>query len=663
MATFPLKNIFKYLKIVVVHPITEIVLDILYIVSIINIGLIIFKESDKYDDHQILDMAESHLDFNTFNNIKTSTQFISYLESTLDRLFSIDPSNEGIPLFIPISPIRFIPFKVNNNCNEIDYTKNCNSDTNKFKCAIDYLIESFKHECGKSYSDKLNLFQKRLTGYYASYNIRNSEDFIDITRDTYYSTHQNKILEIIEDKSLKAIAMQINFSSPPNRNYVDVILGIEMTNYFTDVRTIFSVYIINDSRPKTNYALFYFIIFLCVAVVFNIIKLLYEINVKCIWSVHLFYFVSQIFDTLLMILCIIYIVEDKDLDFKVDLQKFESHLAYINILWYIKLFFALLVICFPFRILGLLSWWKSISEPFILILNVIFRMLPGIIITSIILLLMIIMFVFTNYFLYNDMFYYYQSLFYSFLSSFDIRILMTIYDKKSTSRIFGNLFQSKYSVSIIFFQVIFFYFYSAIIIATYVYLYKKAVFLQDPPKENKYILKLNEIEQKLEEKKAFENFSFDSLKKQILWLNLDDRKSFGNDFTSNHQVLFFKNSNQILSFLKCIFAIKPEMQFKKLIYKLNIVIEINKKKFGEKELKQINQLADWFIFVGCKIPIIIYGKTNFDHSLKMKLHNMYKLTCFINDEDILNKILEEKGKKVLSISDNNNFTFNSEDKL
>ena len=114
MATFPLKNIFKYLKIVVVHPITEIVLDILYIVSIINIGLIIFKESDMYDDHQILDMAESHLDFNTFNNIKTSTQFISYLESTLDRLFSIDPTNEGIPLFVPISPIRFIPFKVNN---------------------------------------------------------------------------------------------------------------------------------------------------------------------------------------------------------------------------------------------------------------------------------------------------------------------------------------------------------------------------------------------------------------------------------------------------------------------------------------------------------------------------------------------------------------------
>lgn len=46
---------------------------------------------------------------------------------------------------------------------------------------------------------------------------------------------------------------------------------------------------------------------------------------------------------------------------------------------------------------------------------------------------------------------------------------------------------------------------------------------------------------------------------------------------SKYQILFFKNSNQILSFLKYIFAIKPELQFKKLIFKINIVVEINKK--------------------------------------------------------------------------------------
>ena len=660
MGAFSLKNILKYLKIVVVHPITEIVLDILYLVSIINIGVIIFKESEIYDDHEILDMTETYLNYNAFNNIKTANQFNLYLESTLERLFSLNPQAEGIPLFIPLNPIRFIPFQNKNDCNQIDYMKTCRNEPNKFKCAIENLSKSFKFECGKSFSDKSKIFQKKLTGYYASYNIRSANNFIDITKNTYYSIHQHKINEIIQDKQLKAIFMQINLAAPSNHNYIDIILGIEMTNYFTDVKNIFTVYIFNDSRPKTNFVLFFFFVVLGISVILNIIKLLYEINIKCIWSIHSFYFASQVFDTILMTTCIIYIIEDKDLDFKVDLEHFESHLAYINIIWYLKVFFAILVICFPFRFLGLLSWWKSISEPFILSLNVIFRMVPGIFVTATVFLCMFLMFVFTNYFLYNDMFYYYQSIFYSFLSSFNIRILMTIYDKKNNSRIFGNLFQSQYSVCFVFFQIVFVYFYSSLIIATFVYLYKKAILLQDPPKDNKYVTKLKEIEKKLEEKKAAENINFDTLKKQILWLNLDDKKTIGSEFISKHQVLFFKNSNQILSFLKCIFAIKPEMQFKKLIYKLNIVIEINKKKFGENELKQINHLADWFIFVGCKIPIIIYGKSNFDHSLKMKLHNIYKLTCFINDENILDKILENKGKKVLSISNNNNLTFSSQ---
>jgi hypothetical protein len=252
-------------------------------------------------------------------------------------------------------------------------------------------------------------------------------------------------------------------------------------------------------------------------------------------------------------------------------------------------------------------------------------------------------------------------MFNSFLSALDFKILITVYDRKKPSRIFGNLFQSKYSVTILFFQVVYFYFYCSIVVATFAYLNKKAIIFQEPPQENKYVTKLNEIEQKLEEKKALENITEDSLKKQILWLSLDEDKKYNSEMASRYEILFFKNSNQILSFLKYIFAIKPELQFKKLIFKINIVIEINKKKFGDIELKQISHLADWFTFVGCKIPIIIYGNSYFDHSIKIKLHNIYKFTRFINDEEILYKILENKGKKVLSISTNNNFSFNSDE--
>ena len=44
----------------------------------------------------------------------------------------------------------------------------------------------------------------------------------------------------------------------------------------------------------------------------------------------------------------------------------------------------------------------------------------------------------------------------------------------------------------------------------------------------------------------------------------------------------------------------------------------------------------------------------------MKLNNIYKLIYFINDDKFLEKIIENKGIKVLTISENNTFSFYSD---
>ena len=653
-------NILKYIKIFLVHPATEISLNIIYLVSFLVIGLILFKSNKYYNEIQLLEMTESYLYFNTFNNIKTPSQFNNYFLSILDKLYTINPKLNEIPMFITISPIRFITFINSNGCNtELDYTKNCRTDPEKFKCVIDNLLKSYEHQCGESYSDSKKFFQNKLTGHYSSYNIRNSEDFIDLTRETYFSKYKDQVDERINNKQIKAIIMQINLIAPSNGNYIDVVLGIEMTNYFTDIKTIFSVYVLQDQRPKTNTLMFIFIILFCISIVISIIKLIYEINVQCVLSVHILVFLAEVLDAVFMVVLILFVIEDKNLEFKVNLNEFECHLKYINIIWFLKLFLAISVIFFPLRFMSLISWWKSFSEPFIIVSNVIFRMIPGIIISLILLLLMVIMFFITNYLIFNDTFEYYETMFKSLISTFNIRIINNLFNRKKPSRIFGNLFQSKYSISLVFFQVCYFYFYMAISIATLAYLYKKAIISLEPKEENIYIKKLEEIEEKLEEKKQFENENIDLLKKQILWLNLDKKNSNDNYFTLKHEVLLFKNPIQILSYLKYIFAIKPEMQFKKLMYKLNIIIEIAQKKVGENEIKQINLLAEWLTFVGSKIPIIIYGKINFEPNIKMKLSNIYKLIYFINDAQVLEKIIEDKGKRPLCISENNNFTFNS----
>ena len=651
------KNIYKYLKFFLVHPATEIIIKIIYFISFVFIGILIFKESSIYDDHQILDMTESYLYFNTFKYIKSPSQFNSYLLLILDKLYTINPRTDEIPLFIPMNQIRLIQFTNTNDCNEgLNYSLICKNEPEKFKCVIDNLIQSFKLKCGKKYSDEKKVFQKKLQGYYSSYNIRDANNYIDITKETYYSTYQNQINEIIEDKQLKAIIMQINLMVPSNNNFIDVILGVEMTNYFRDAKTIFSVNILNDYRPNTKNLLFLFFIFLFVSIFFGALKLIYEIYVKFIWTVHILSFIGTTFDCLFMIICIIYLIEDKKLDFSINLKKFESHLRYINILWFIKAFYALLVIFFPFKFLSLITWLKTIFEPIIILVNTLFRMGPAIILSFIFFILMSIMFVFINYFLYNDIFPYYETMFQSLISTFNIRIILTLFKRNPASRIFGNLFQSKYSIIFIFFQIVFIYYSIAIIIATLAYAYKRALILQNPETENKYMVKLKEIQAKLENEKNEENSSSDSIKKHILWLNFDGTVS-RNDIFKKYEALIFKNTNQIKSFLKYIFAVQPELQFKKLIYKFNIIIETNKITLGEGEMKQINDLIDWLIYVGAKIPIIIYDMPKMKNSLKIKINSLYKLTSFINDEKNLEKIIKNKGEKVLCISESNNFSF------
>ena len=240
------ENIFKYIKLILVHPAIEIGIEIFYLLTAVVIAVFLFRESSQYDEYQILEMTESYLNYNDFNSIKTTTEFKSYLVWLLDKLYTLDPSNQEIPLFIPLSPIRLSYFQKENECNdEIDYTKTCINDMHKFRCVIDNMINNYKYRCGEKYSEDFEFLTKKLKGYYSYYNLRNSNDHIDITKKSYISEDQDNIAEIIDNKRLKAIILQINLKAPSNNNYIDAILGIEMTNYFTTLKTLFSVYKIN----------------------------------------------------------------------------------------------------------------------------------------------------------------------------------------------------------------------------------------------------------------------------------------------------------------------------------------------------------------------------------------------------------------------------------
>ena len=274
------------------------------------------------------------------------------------------------------------------------------------------------------------------------------------------------------------------------------------------------------------------------------------------------------------------------------------------------------------------------------------------------------MFIFSiiNYFLFNDIYPYYESLYQSFISSFNIGIITSLYKEKQPSKIFNNLFLSKYSIIFIYFQVVFFFFSISIFVATLAYMFKNAILFQEEPEEkDAYMEKLKEIEEKLEEKKEKEEInkqSNDLDKKQIIWFSLDNEKNEMRQFVDigNNDILFFKTSSQIISFLKYIFTMKPHLQHVKLMHKLNIVIETNQRSLESKSKNELNKLTDWLIFIECKIPLIFYGNTRFDSSYKIKLKSLYKGTLFISNKKELDKILKNTGEKVIAISPNENFT-------
>lgn len=137
--------------------------------------------------------------------------------------------------------------------------KNSWDETYKFKCVIYHLSKSFQNKCGQVYSEGYNFYQNKLIGHYSTYHVGKMENYKDIARESFYSTHQNKINQIVEDKRFKAILFQINLINPSNMNYIDVLLEIEIITYFTDVKTIFLAFVMNDKRPSTNLLIFIYI--------------------------------------------------------------------------------------------------------------------------------------------------------------------------------------------------------------------------------------------------------------------------------------------------------------------------------------------------------------------------------------------------------------------
>jgi hypothetical protein len=187
-----------------------------------------------------------------------------------------------------------------------------------------------------------------------------------------------------------------------------------------------------------------------------------------------------------------------------------------------------------------------------------------------------------------------------------------------------------------------------------IYIFKKAVKLEIPNESNELLIGLKALENKYDKyfdksHQAITNDNDDY--KQILWLSLSDQKDLREFETQTNKILLFSSTNQIISFLKYIFAIKPKMQFRVLDKKFLMIIHLKTNEddrnfFKDVDENQIDILLDWLNFAGCKIPIYIYSENKLHKNVRMNIEANYWSVVFINTKrEINHMILNKKEQK------------------
>jgi hypothetical protein len=318
-----------------------------------------------------------------------------------------------------------------------------------------------------------------------------------------------------------------------------------------------------------------------------------------------------------------------------------------------------------------LSWFKPFNF-LITYVNIIFRMFPGILLTTILFGTSIITSSLVLFIIYGEHFHQFSNVLAALVSIFNFYNIVEIYnDKKiSESMIISRiyiLYNIVFLVSLVFLFLL--------TVATYIYMFKKAANIEIAKENNEVMSKLNELDEninKLSDKKEDQLNDSDE-HRQTIWLCLTESNELykelnenkekegnnnngGDNIHNNNKKLLFTTANQIISFLKYLFAIKPKMQFKSLDQKFTIVIElytdINIKNFlKEGDLEQIDILFDWLNFAGCKIPAIMYSENKLDKYLRMNLNTNYWNVTFLNTKKELNSYLNPSKYSDLRLSD------------
>ena len=669
----------KYFQKCIISPAFEIILTIGFLVSFFTISLLFNKKGENINNYKLTEIIREEFEDKTFITIKTKKDFLNYILFLVNHLYEFDPinNNGSFPYYIPYGSIRLKKYK-NKECSDYFQPLNESIKCLDDNCTLNFLKNIKNNKCENIFKNKTKKDLGKFEGKYSRYDLTNEGEFIDFNIDDYYYNDKNndsKILNqnkeintkekienfILENNSdIKFLVILFNVFFPVEKIYGNVLCGIEMVNYRTEIENpynIFSVSIFDSIDKKNTFFLIFQILFFITSA-FNLLKIILEVHSKFICSIHLTSFLSEILNITLTILLFIYLTKiDKmpliDIysknypkDIILYTKNFIDFNSILNLKGYCQIFICIVFLTVPFKIISLFSWWTTISKLFVQFLGLILRLIGVFIVNGIFFFALNFTFIEINYNFYKDELNYFQTFYLSMIGHFfdDIISILTNseYKNENEKGIMNLSFSySRYILLVICIEKILMIYLIVMIISSFINSLEKASQYEIQKEEDEILLKIKDIENKLENEEENTDDNINNLKKQILWLNLGNRNELYNKLSkkSKKKMLLFTSPNQIISFLKYLFAIKAEMQFKNLRNKIGIVIQeegstnsyFNIENFETK----IIVLLDWLNFVGCKIPILIYTGEPLGKNLRMKFSHLYNFIKYTYDISLI----------------------------
>lgn len=547
-------------------------------------------------------------------------------------------------------------YKIDLNDNELndevfDIKNNDNNSfySNKRHTQTSYSPISYTSKIKESIlSVNFKFLNIKVKGMYADYDLINPSSLNIITDISQSSS--SSIVSLFQSykktNRLKSFFIVSNFYSINSNTHFTLKLGYEYFYSISKPVPIFDFFIFNTNFTQD---ILLYLSFICL-ILFSSIYLLmmfYEINMLPRFNIHVFVIIGELFAFGLIGVMALLFYSLPTRSIKEEVESSDGFINYLHLesmLIVMKILLSLNLFAYPFKIFSFLSFFEyfSVIKNYA---NVIFRLSPSLFLGTFIIGLYWISFSVILHILYGNQIIEMSNILYSIV--YLLSGLFNTFTHKTSSKYLDTGTSLSHNDYFSIFNLVFiimFILLLAVVIATVVFNFKKAFLLEfdieDPVLEQLKKIK-NQIDS-LNESEAKDIQEEQCIKKhQVLWLNLTNSFKTYHYYHNNTKELvfmYFVNAQQIIAFMKYLFAIKPNMLYKKLEMKFTIVVQVDvsMKQIVEKSLTDIEMLVNWLNYIRSKIKLVFLSKEPLNKKTVYCLGMSYEHIKIINDENIGN---------------------------